>query len=95
MAEAKFTTDRGAIRRWAEERNASPASVRGTSEDGPGVLRFDFDAKEESLEEISWDEFFEKFEDAGLGMIYQDQTDSGETSRFFKFVDREEYQSQS
>lgn len=91
MAETKFTTDREAIKRWAEERNATPATVKGTGDGGPGVLRFDFDEKEESLEEISWDDFFSKFDESELGMIYQEKTDSGETSRFFKFVDREDH----
>jgi hypothetical protein len=36
-----------------------------------------------------WEEFFEKFEEAGLAFLYQDTLKSGEQSRFFKFVQRE------
>ena len=34
-------------------------------------------------------EFFEKFEESRLAFLYQEKTDSGETSRFFKLVDRD------
>ncbi|MFC7157359.1 hypothetical protein ACFQPA_18175 [Halomarina halobia] len=92
--ESTQTTDHETIREWAEERDVHPASVEGTGEDGdPGVLRFDFEegsnGGDDSLERISWDEFFEKFEGNDLAMLYQETTNEGETSRFFKFVDRE------
>ncbi len=38
---------------------------------------------------ISWDEFFEKFDENNLAFLYQEELASGETSRFFKFVKRE------
>ena len=39
----KTTTDHDEIRRWAEEHDATTASVGGTgSRDGVGVLRIDF-----------------------------------------------------
>ncbi len=58
-------------------------------DDAPGgILRFDFGEPEEGLEEISWDEFFHIFEDRKLAIVYQDETSSGETSRFNKFVER-------
>jgi hypothetical protein len=91
--ETKRTTDHETIRRWAEERDGVPATVRDTGdEEEPGVLRFDFPgySGEESLEEISWDAFFDKFEEANLAMLYQEEMRGGETSRFFKFVSREE-----
>ena len=56
--------------------------------DGGGVLRFDFGDPEEALEEISWDDFFRVFEDSQLALLEQDETKSGETSRFSKFVNR-------
>lgn len=87
--ESKRTTDHETIRRWAEERGGKPATVKRTKADGePGVLRIDFEgySGEESLEQISWDEFFEKFDDKNLEFLYQDRTRDGEASRFFKFV---------
>jgi hypothetical protein len=89
MARANVTTDHEKIRRWAEQRGGHPATVKVTeTDDEPGVLRLDFDPPDESLEKISWDDFFEKFEDADLAFLYQDKTESGKTSRFHKFVDR-------
>ena len=89
--ESKTTTDHDTIRKWAEERGGRPAGVKGTGGgEDPGVLRIDFPGgAEESLEEISWDEFFEKFEQNKLAFLYQDEKASGEQSTFFKFVSRE------
>lgn len=91
MSQGKTTTDHATIRKWAESRDGRPARVKGTeSRDGAGILRIDFSEPEESLEEISWDEFFETFEDRQLAFLYQDKTAEGKTSRFFKFVRRDE-----
>ena len=90
---SKTTTDHDEIRRWVEERGGKPATVRGTGndDDEPGLLRIDFPgySGEESLEEISWDDFFEKFEEAHLAFLYQDELQGGKTSRFSKFVARD------
>jgi hypothetical protein len=88
---SKRTTDHDTIRGWAEERGAKPATVRGTG--GPknetGVLRLDFPGYGgERLQEISWDEFFRKFDEKGLEFLYQEHTRSGEQSNFFKLVSR-------
>jgi hypothetical protein len=90
--ETKKTTDHDEIRAWVEARNGAPATVTSTAKGGePGVLRILFREQEsgESLEEISWDDFFEKFEEANLAFLYQDETKEGKTSRFFKFVERD------
>lgn len=42
-----------------------------------------------TLERVSWEDFFEKFDEVGLEFLYQDKTRDGETSRFFKFVSRD------
>ena len=86
MSEAKATTSHDAIRKWAEARNGRPAKVK-TGGKG-GILRIDFGEPEEELEQISWDEFFEIFDDNDLAFLSQDQTGSGGTSRFNKFVER-------
>ncbi len=90
--ESKTTTDHQAIRQWAEAREGVPASVRPTgSGDDPGLLRIEFPGhgRDENLEQISWEEFFKKFDEKQLAFLYQDQLSSGEPSRFFKFVSRE------
>jgi hypothetical protein len=89
MSEARMTTDHGAIRRWAEKRGARPARVKGTGvKDDPGILRLDFGEPDPALEEISWDDFFEKFEENELALLYQDKTEAGDESRFNKLVNR-------
>jgi hypothetical protein len=90
-AETKRTTNHDAIREWIEKRAGVPASVRGTeSDDGAGVLRIDFPggAGEESLEHISWEEWFRKFDESNLCFLYQEEKVSGEGSTFFKLTRR-------
>ncbi|AJC48096.1 hypothetical protein [Xanthomonas sacchari] len=86
--DAKTTADHDEIRRWAEARGGRPASVRGTEADeDAGVLRILF-RDDAALEEISWDDFFDKFEEEELAFLYQEKTSDGSQSRFFKFVNR-------
>ena len=92
--ENRTTTDHEAIRRFAEARGGRPAAVEGTgSGNDPGILRIAFpdrpEADDESLEEISWDEWFRAFDENGLALVYQEQTADGQESRFNKLVDRE------
>lgn len=88
--EAKQTTNHDEIRRWVEERGGQPSTVKGTAKGGEeaGLLRIAF-TDDDSLEAISWDEFFTKFEQSRLAFLYQEKTQSGEISRFFKFVSRD------
>lgn len=89
-SESQTTTDPAAIREWATTRGGRPARVNATdSGDDPGILRISFDPKEPSLEEITWEEFFEKLEESNLAFLYQEQTKDGDMSRFFKLVSRE------
>jgi hypothetical protein len=88
-AQAIATTDHDTIRRWAEERDGHPACVKGTRGARGCLLRMDFGPPEESLESLEWDEFFAAFDENNLAFLYQDQTASGDTSRFAKFVDRD------
>jgi hypothetical protein len=93
MSEGKTTTDHDEIRQWAEERGGVPATVKGTAgsskkSDEAGILRLDFEPRDEALEEIRWEEFFEKFDKEKLAFLYQEETADGSTSRFHKFVNR-------
>jgi hypothetical protein len=89
MSSASKTTDHDFIRQWVEERDGRPTKVRGTEgDDGEGILRIDFAEPDDKLEPISWEEFFETFEDRKLAFLHQDETAAGKTSRFFKFVRR-------
>lgn len=87
--ESHETTNHEEIRRWAEKRGGKPATVRGTEEKGEeaGILRIKF-RNDEDLEEIGWEDFFEKFDEEKLAFLYQDRTEDGGESRFFKLVRR-------
>jgi hypothetical protein len=89
MSQAQKTRNHETIQRWVEERNGHPATVKGTEgKEDAGLLRIDFPggAGKESLQQISWDDFFEKFDEEEIEFLYQDTTENGKTSRFCKFV---------
>lgn len=68
-----------------------PAHVKNTGgKDDPGVRRIDFPgySGQQSLEQISWDAFFEYFDENQLAFLYQDQ------NRFNKLVNRDSVKDQ-
>ncbi|HKR21706.1 MAG TPA: hypothetical protein VJS17_03885 [Pyrinomonadaceae bacterium] len=88
---SQTTTDHDEIKRWVDERGGHPARVKGTNKGKTaGVLRIDYPgySGKDSLEEISWEEFFDGFEKNELAFLYQDETKDGELRRFSKMVDR-------
>jgi hypothetical protein len=91
-SQTRTTSDHEQIRRWVEQRGGRPARVRSRGGgDDPGLLRIDFPggAGEEQLERISWDEWFETFDEGGLAFLYQELRAGGEDSTFFKLVRRD------
>jgi len=91
MALSKTTQDHDEIRQWAESRGAIPAEVASTEKKGQtGILRLEFpkakNANDSALKEISWEDFFEKFDATGLALVYQEQTAEGEQSNFNKLI---------
>ncbi len=89
MASAKVTTDHEEIKKWAEKRGGHPARVKGTGNGDAGLLRIDFDEGEPDtrLEQISWEEFFAKFDEKDLAFLYQ-ESKGKQTSRFNKLVSK-------
>lgn len=90
-AEAKVSTDHDEIREWAEKRGGQPACVKGTGDTGDvGLLRLDFPgySGEDSLQHITWEEFFEKFDERGLALLHQEETAGGAQSNFNKLINR-------
>ncbi|HKO15349.1 MAG TPA: hypothetical protein VJU87_03865 [Gemmatimonadaceae bacterium] len=86
------TTNHDEIRKWAEVRHAQPACVKGTGGKGdPGMIRLDFPgfSGADSLQHISWDEWFQVFDDNDLALVYQEKTADGERSNFNKLVSRD------
>lgn len=91
---SNVTSDPDEIRRWAEERGGRPACVRQTGGKGDiGMLRLEFpgkpNARDEKLQPITWEEFFDKFQERGLALVYQEHTSGGQTSNFNKIISRE------
>ena len=87
------TTSHEVIRRWAEERDAVPATVEGTEHgDHLGVLRFDYGGDTDNLRHVSWDEWFATFDTRRLNFIYQEERKDGNQSNFFRLEspDRED-----
>jgi hypothetical protein len=89
---SRVLTDHDEIRRWAEERDAQPACVRGTgSEEDVGMIRLDFPGYggETSLEPVEWNEWLQKFDDNNLALLVEVETAGGEQSNFNKIIGRE------
>jgi hypothetical protein len=87
MASAVRTRDHDEIRSWVEERGGIPTLVKGTE----GLLRIDFvkgaksGGREASLEEISWERWFDLFDDNDLSFLCSPEPDS----KFFKLITRQ------
>ena len=88
--ESKVTTNHEEIQNWVEERGGTPATVKGTERGGSALLRIDYPgySGEDTLEAITWEEFFEIFDENNLAFLYQEATEGGGKSRFSKFVNR-------
>jgi hypothetical protein len=89
------TSEKEVIRRWAEARDAKPATIDGTEREGrPGVLTFDFPGWRSGgrLKQITWEEWFKTFDLRRLNFIYQEQKTNQVQSNFFRLEspDRED-----
>lgn len=91
MSESRTTTDFKTIKEWAESRSGVPAVIKGTDEgSADGVLRIHFphnSPEPESFDEISWEQFKNRFENNNLAMVYQERRENGSNSTFYKFID--------
>ena len=88
----KTTTNHEKIEQWVEARGGWPATVARTAKNArAGILRIDFPGFKgaATLKEISWNEWFRKFDQSNLAFLYQERTASGGISRFFKLVARD------
>ena len=84
---ANTTTDHKEIRNWAESKGGKPAAVDRTHKgDDAGIIRIMFpdnaQSEHQHLVEIPWDEFFEKFDESKLALVYE------KDSLFSKLVSR-------
>ncbi len=72
------------IRRWAEERDARPATTANGDPERPRVLRFDFGDRESGLQEVSWEAWLRVFDERELVFLYQERMKAGNQSNFFR-----------
>ncbi len=68
--ESKTTTNHNEIKKWVEDRKGKPARVKTTGDENDiGLLRINFPGgSEENIENITWKEFFEKFDEKKTGL---------------------------
>lgn len=89
--ETKTTDNHDTIKKWVEERYGEPALVEGVvdKEKAGEMLRIHFRGNaKESLEDISWDLFFEIMEENSLEFLYQEKTTDGDQSKFCKLTNK-------
>ncbi len=79
------TRSHDVIRRWAEERHATPATTPGGDAERPRVLRFNFPDYDKRLLEISWEAWLRTFDERELVFVFQEHMKAGNPSNFFKF----------
>jgi hypothetical protein len=93
IGKSRCTLDHETIRRWVEERGGRPAVVKARSRGDYEAAspRIDFPQYRSTgvLQRISWDQFFRKFTEKRLAFVYQERTQKGLMSRYFKLVSRD------
>ena len=86
QASTHTTINHHIIRDWAEQRAGYPVHIAGTGDNSSdaGVIRIHFPlySSDERLERISWDAFFEQFDERKLCFVYQERTSTGRLSHF-------------
>ena len=85
---SETTTDHDRIREWAESKGGKPAAVDRTHSDKDvGLIRIMFpdapNSHHDNLVEITWEEFFQEFEERKLALILD------EKSLFNKLIGRD------
>ena len=96
MAEGQVLTDHKQVKQWADARRAQPACVKGTGQRrgrrDVGMIRLDFPgfSGKESLQAISWDDWFRQFDENNLALLVQERTSGGTKSNFSKLIRRDD-----
>jgi hypothetical protein len=86
-----ITHDHVQIQKWAELRQARPATATDPATDGgpESVLRFDFPPYgEESSQELSWEDFFNEFDENQLALSIPGDSIGNVESQAYSFVAR-------
>lgn len=95
----KTSFDHNEIRQWAEKHNGTPQIIDHETAQGDKVgIRINFPGHndEELLSvdvkphDISWDEFFQIFDERGLALEYTDKIPEYDPNDSYRFLRREE-----
>lgn len=89
-----LTSDHEFIKCWAMERNGRPVTIQSSTRESLNqpevrILFPDYNTEKYTINHLSWDEFFERFERSHLALLYQERSWTGGESRFCILVDRE------
>jgi len=89
--EPKITENHDTIKNWVEERYGEPALVEGVIDKGKAgeMLRIDFPShSEKGLKSISWELFFEIFEENNLAFLYHENTLNGDENKYYELINK-------
>jgi hypothetical protein len=88
MVGPRVTTNHEEIRQWVEDRGGRPVLLHlsGISSSPSLSIIFSDSPSPTSSEELTWDDFFSKFDEQKLAFLYQDFTSDGAKSKFAKFI---------
>ncbi len=86
----QITDNLETIKKWAEERYGKPAFVQGIiNEANAGEMmriKFPGERTQESLKDVSWEVFFDIFEENNFDFLYLQEGPDGNQSLEYKFV---------
>lgn len=80
---SNYTTDHAFIKHWARERALRPFINKENH-----IFLASAGLDRHNSKEISWELFFKVFESKQLAMIYQNETQAGEASKYNLMVNR-------
>jgi hypothetical protein len=89
VAQGKVTTDRKVIEKWIKSRNGWPAIKRQITSNGVEVILsivFPDSEAVDIIRMLSWDEFFEKFNQQKLVFVYEENGYKINSSHSYAFV---------
>lgn len=90
-AHTRATTDHEMIRQWVRERGGAPSMARrvGQPAEGALVVNFPDDGSDGPVVDISWADFFQRFEDQNLAFVYRESLPEAEDAYYYQLVDRD------
>lgn len=89
--ENKKTTDKTLIQKWAEARRGIPVYIPDVHQEAGGKLRICFKITHNQHMQrhvISWEKFFQLFDEQQLALIYQENKYNGDRSIYCELVNR-------